>query len=240
MAARGVMASFTAPAATEQEEEFMEVAGTAEEEQKQLEQKGDTSRHHQLLAFLYIFTSLSSIRVLPLSLSLCWGTRTSHDLRAGSRTWLITATHPSYLSSDTNPTHSSHSQKVEEKEDGVELWCVILSLHSALQQLQAPSTLQALIENTKQWSSSSEWFVQAIPVWARLLGAYNWPAETNKTTGVSLSLLPLSIPFSLHFPLNFIFSYVPPPPSTRILIVLKILRWWELIQRFSCRKCWVN
>ena len=33
------MASSTAPAATEQEEEFMEVEGTVEEEQKQLEQK---------------------------------------------------------------------------------------------------------------------------------------------------------------------------------------------------------
>ena len=132
---------------------------------------------------------------------------------------MITATHPSYLSSDTNPTHSSHSQKVEEKEDGVELWCVILSLHSALQQLQAPSTLQALIENTKQWSSSSERF--AHPYQYEL---DHWEPTTDQlkltepqvslpsllSLSPSPSLFPLSLIsplslfllFSLYFPLQ--------------------------------------
>ena len=58
LAARGVMVSSTAPAATEQEEEFMEVAGTAEEEQKQLEQKSDTS---------YLLSCTSSLLYPPLS-----------------------------------------------------------------------------------------------------------------------------------------------------------------------------
>ena len=51
----------------------------------------------------------------------------------------------------------------------------------------------------------------SIPVRAGSLGAYNWPAETNRTTGVSpspfphlpLSLLSLLSLFSLHFPLQF-------------------------------------
>ena len=80
-------------------------------------------------------------------------------------------------------------------------WCrtVVCDLVSSFSTAAATSSLNAASSHREHQTMVQ--FIgtvcPSIPVWAGSLGAYNWPTETNRTTGVSPSSLSLSIPSSL-------------------------------------------